>query len=131
MEAYSTNMSMLSIVGLLISLIFYAVSVVWKRARKYTWIFSCVIGFCFFTIFRHTIILLSYDDIADPNYERYKDWTIYRSILGDIICALIWFWIGVLVVRHGQLLQKIFSLVMLLLFLSIMLYMILLGVLAR
>ncbi len=80
MEAHSTNMIMISFVGLLISLIFYAVSAVWKRAREYTWTFGCVMGFCFFTIFRHIVILLSYDDIADPNYERYKDWTIHHTL---------------------------------------------------
>lgn len=55
----------------------------------------------------------------------------YRSIRSDIIRTLIWSGIGVLVVRHGQLLKTIFSLVMILLFISIILCVIWLEIQAR
>ena len=49
-----------------------------------------------FTALIHENILISYDDISDPNYETYKDWNTWKFILCDIKHLLFWTGIGVL-----------------------------------
>ncbi len=114
MEAYGQITFMLSFAGIFISIIFCVLCAIWKRTRKYVWIFGCIAGFCFFTAFRHMIILIGYADITDPTYEEYKDWNIYRFILSDIRRLFIWLGIGILYyiafIRQNKLLKCLFIL---------------------
>lgn len=90
METYGENILMLSLAGFFISIIAYAI------IQKYAWMFGCIAGFCFFTVFCHISVLLGYEDITDPSYEVYKNWNIYRFILSDITRLFIWVGIGML-----------------------------------
>lgn len=114
MEAYGDIVFLLSFAGIFISIFSFVLCALWKKTRKYAWIFVCAAGFCFFTAFRHIIILNGYDDITDPTYEAYKDWDIYRFILSDLIRLFIWLGIGVLYyitfIKGNKLLKRLFFL---------------------
>lgn len=114
MKAYSNIIFMLSFAGIFISTISGIIHALYKRSLKYTWIFGCVAGFCFFTAFRHINFLIGYGDITDPTYEAYKDWDIYRFILSDINRLFIWLGIGILnyiaFIKQNKLLKCLFIL---------------------
>lgn len=114
MEAYSKIIFMLSYTGIFISTILGIVHALCKRTLKYTWIFGCVAGFCFFTAFRHINFQIGFGDITDPTYEAYKDWNIYGFILSDIIHLFIWLGIGILnyiaFIKQNMLLKGLFIL---------------------
>ena len=96
METYGEITFMLGFVGFFISILSGIIYALCKRTLKYTWIFGCIAGSCFFIAIHHIIILIGYDDITDPTYEAYKDWSIYDLILCDMIHLFIWLGIGIL-----------------------------------
>lgn len=95
METYGELIFLISFVGIFISIIVGITIALCKRTLKYTWLFLCIVGFCFFTAFRHIMVLIAYGDVADPNYETYKNWNVCRFILSDMIRLVIWSAIGV------------------------------------
>ena len=96
MEDYGGITALLGLAVFFMSIPAGIVHAVWKRTLKYMWLFVCIAGYCFFTFLRHAIILISYDDISDPNYEAYKDWDIWSFILSDVKRLIFWLAIGVL-----------------------------------
>lgn len=114
METYGNIGVMFGYVGVVVSIVAGVLCAVYKRTRKYAWIFGCAGGFCFFTALRHIIILLGYADITDPTYEAYKDWNVYRFILSDIIRLFIWLGIGILIyiafIKRNRLVKYLFIL---------------------
>lgn len=94
MENYGWITALMSLAGFMISIPAGVIYAFCKRTLKYTWLFGCIAGFCFFTVFFHSIILVDYDDISSPNYEIYKDWNMGRMILSDILRMIIWLGIG-------------------------------------
>ena len=83
-----------------------------------------------FTFLRHAIILISYDDISDPNYEAYKDWDIWSFILSDVKRLIFWLAIGVLgyfaFIRGNRILRRL-CILGIVLFLLLFLAMLVLG----
>lgn len=115
MESYSDSIFMLGFSGIFISIISGITYVICKRTLKYAWVFGCVLGFCFFTAFRHISFQIGYGDITDPSYEVYKDWNIYSLIASDIIRLFIWLGIGILnylaFIKQNKLIKYLFILV--------------------
>lgn len=96
MENYGWITALMGFAGVKISILAGIIYAFCKRTLKYTWLFACIAGFCFFTALFHSIILIDYDDITSPNYETYKDWNMSRMILSDILRMMVWLGIGVL-----------------------------------
>lgn len=96
METYDMAVFLICSAGFFISIIAGVIHASYKRTVKYAWLFGCIAGFCFFTVFAHIIFSIAYEDPASPNYEGYKDWDICRLILSDVNRLIIWFGIGVL-----------------------------------
>ena len=38
---------------------------------------------------------IAYDDLADPNYPKFKDWKLLDFVLNDIKMLALWLFIGV------------------------------------
>ena len=96
MEKYGEITCLLGLAGVFLSIPAAIVYSAWKNTVKYTWLFACIAGFCFFTALIHENILISYDDISDPNYETYKNWDLRQFILSDLRRLMFWVGIGVL-----------------------------------
>ena len=96
METYSSAIFVISSAGIFISIIAGIIYALCKRTLKYTWLFACIAGFCFFTVISHVSFFIEYGDLTAPNYERFKNWNIYRFILSDVIRLFIWGGIGIL-----------------------------------
>ena len=114
METYGEITFMLGIAGFFISIISGIIYALCRRTLKYTWIFGCIAGFCFFTAIHHIIVLMVYEDVTDPTYEAYKDWNIYNFILSDVIHLFIWLGIGILnymvFIKRNKLLTRLLTL---------------------
>lgn len=114
METYGGAILLLGFAGFFISIITGIIYSLYKRTLKYTWIFGCIAGFCFFTVFAHILILMAYDDIGGPNYEEYKNWNIHRFILSDMIRLITWLGIGILnylaFIKQNKLIKWLFIL---------------------
>lgn len=96
METYGWAVVFLCMAVFPLAMIAGIVHAVCIRSPRYLWIWGCLMGFCFFTTCRHLIVLIAYDDIADPNYGIYKDWDVYRLILSDVLRLTFWAGMGVL-----------------------------------
>ena len=96
METYGDITGLLGFAGVFVSLAAGIAYAIWKKTWRYTWLFLCIAGFCFFTFLTNVIIMISYDDISDPNYETYKDWNTWKLILCDIKHLLFWTGVGAL-----------------------------------
>ena len=96
METYDSVILLMSFAGIFAGIVGGIVHALYKRTLKYIGLFLCVAGFCFCTVFTHMIVSLAYGDPSDPNYETYKDWNLYRYLLSDIRCLIIWLGIAVL-----------------------------------
>ena len=111
MEKYGEITCLLRLAGVFLSIPAAIVYSAWKNTVKYTWLFACIAGFCFFTVLIHGNILISYDDISDPNYETYKDWNTWKFILCDIKHLLFWTGIGVLnyfgFIRRNRMIRRL------------------------
>ena len=96
MEVYGSITCLLGLAGSFVCLVAGIIWSVWRKTLRDIWFFLCVQGFCFFTALVHVIILIAYDDISDPNYEAYADWTLYRFVLSDLRRLMLWLGIGIL-----------------------------------
>lgn len=99
-DTYTTGMIYLYI-GLFLFSIFMGIveiwNKIWKKKRKY-WggLLPCLFLYSLFAMFSTFIASIAYDDIADPNYTRYMNWTLRDFILHDIKTFLLWLFIGLL-----------------------------------
>ena len=76
MEKYGEITCLLGLAGAFLSIPAAIVYSAWKNTAKYTWLFACIAGFCFFTALIHGNILISYDDISAPNYEYLEAYSV-------------------------------------------------------
>ena len=69
----------------------------WKKTSKF-WlgIVPCAIFYSFSAALSTFSASIAYDDIADPNYMKYKDWGLTDFILHDIKTFFIWLFISIL-----------------------------------
>lgn len=67
------------------------------RKNKVIWagFFPCSFLYSIFGFFSILTAYMAYDDVADPNYWRYQDWTLQDFILQGIRTFLIWLSIGI------------------------------------
>ena len=67
-----------------------------KPFRYWRGIIPCAALYSISALFSTSVAYIAYDDIADPNYERYAGWTLREFVLHDIKTFMIWLFIGVL-----------------------------------
>lgn len=67
-----------------------------KPLRYWRGIIPCFIFYLVSAVFTIFVASMAYDDIADPNYARYGNWTLHDFILHDIKTFIIWLVIGIL-----------------------------------
>ena len=96
MEIYDNAVGGICIIAFLLAIIVGIVHAVCIKSPRYLWFWGCLIGFCFFTVFRHLTVVMAYDDPADPNYHIFKNWDVYRLILSDVLHLVCWAGVGVL-----------------------------------
>lgn len=107
-ETYTSGIGCLYIV-LFLAAVFMAVVMgiveIWciirkKPLRYWRGIIPCFIFYLVSAILSTFVASMAYDDIADPNYVRYGNWTLQDFILHDIRTFIIWLVIGVLLYRR-------------------------------
>lgn len=99
-ETYTRDIIYLYI-GLFLFSVFMGIVRIWKRIRKkklkyWGGLLPCSFLYSLSTMFSTFIASIAYDDIADPNYARYMNWTLRDFILHDIKTFLLWLFIGLL-----------------------------------
>lgn len=114
MEAYGVSIFLLSFIFFFISIITGIIYSLYKKTLKYTWIFGCIAGFCFFTAIAHIHVLVVYEDISHPGYEVYKNWNVQYFILSDVKRLIIWLGVGILnyfvFIKQNRLIKFLFFL---------------------
>ena len=97
-EIYATTIIYIYM-ALFLLFILTGVVYIWNRIRKKTFrfwwgIIPCSILYSISAMFSTFAAFIAYDDPADPNYARYKDWELHNFILHDIKTLIIWLFIG-------------------------------------
>jgi len=93
--------------GLFLFSILMGIAEIWTRIRKKTlkyWggLLPCSILYLIFAMFSTFIASIAYDDPADPNYTRYKNWLLHDFILHDVKTFLLWLFIGLLLYSMSE-----------------------------
>lgn len=96
MEAYGEAVVFICMAAFPLAIIAGIIHAVCIRSPRYLWFWGCLTGFCVFTVFGHLLVLISYDDPADPNYYIYKNWDLYRMLLSDALRLACWAGVGAL-----------------------------------
>lgn len=99
-ETYAAAVSYFYIGLFFLSILMGAVDI-WNRIRKktlkYWWgIIPCSIFYSISAICSTAAAVIAYDDIADPNYAKYKNWGLHNFIFNDVKTFIIWLAIGIL-----------------------------------
>ena len=85
--------------GLFLLSVLAAAVGIWKRIRKKTfkfwWTIPCSMLYSIFAAVSTSTAYIAYDDIADPNYPKFKDWKLLDFVLNDIKMLALWLFIGV------------------------------------
>ena len=96
METYDKIITFLSMAGFFLAPAAGIIYLIRKKSARNVWIFGCLTLFFLFTVVRHCVFLIAYDDPSDPNYASYKDWTLGRLIFSDFYWLIIWIGIGMI-----------------------------------